>query len=81
MNSITGAQVRAARALVRWTANDLATAAKLGVMTIRRAEGTDDAVSITPANADAIRRALECAGVEFIEENGGGPGVRLKGSA
>ncbi len=33
---------------------------------------------MTEANSDAIRRALETAGVEFIAENGGGPGVRLK---
>ena len=31
-----------------------------------------------PANAEAIRRALEAAGIEFIEPNGGGPGVRLR---
>jgi hypothetical protein len=34
--------------------------------------------SPTPPNELAIRRALEAAGVEFIEENGGGPGVRLR---
>jgi hypothetical protein len=33
---------------------------------------------MTLANASAVRRALENAGVEFIEENGGGPGARLK---
>jgi hypothetical protein len=33
--------------------------------------------SLTAANELAIRRALEAAGVEFIDENGGGPGVRL----
>jgi hypothetical protein len=33
---------------------------------------------MTAANDLAVRRALEAAGVEFIEENGGGPGVRLK---
>jgi transcriptional regulator with XRE-family HTH domain len=34
-----------------------------------------------PNNLSAIRAALEAAGVEFIEENGGGPGVRLRGGA
>jgi len=34
--------------------------------------------SLTTANDQAIRRALEAAGVEFIDENGGGPGVRLR---
>ena len=44
----------------------------------RRAEAADDATSLTTANDLAIRRALESAGVEFIDENGGGPGLRLK---
>ena len=45
---------------------------------IRRAELADDETSMTAANDLAIRRALEAAGVEFIDENGGGPGVRLR---
>jgi hypothetical protein len=77
LEKITGAQVRAARALVRWTAEDLAVASKLGVATIRRAEAIDGIPNLTGANAAAIRRALEAAGVEFIASNGGGPGVRL----
>lgn len=78
MSDITGAQMRAARALVRWRADDLATASKVGVATIRRAEGVDGPLSMTPANQAAIRAALETAGVEFIPQNGGGAGVRLK---
>jgi hypothetical protein len=50
----------------------------LSVATIRRAELTDDETSMTAANDLAVRRALEAAGVEFIDENGGGPGVRLR---
>jgi hypothetical protein len=50
----------------------------VGVATIRRAELTDDKTSMTTANDLAVRRALEAAGVEFIDENGGGPGVRLR---
>ena len=34
---------------------------------------------MTAPNDLAVRRALEAAGVEFIDENGGGPGVRLRG--
>ena len=45
---------------------------------MRRAELTDSETSMTAANDLAVRRALEGAGVEFIDENGGGPGVRLK---
>ena len=81
MAQITGAQLRAARALVRWRADDLAAKANIGVATIRRAEALDGPVSMTAANVDAIRRALEAAGVVFIPENGGGPGVRLKSTS
>lgn len=76
--SLTGSQIRAGRALVRWSAEKLAEAAKLGRITVTRAEAVDGKPSLTEANVDAIRRVLETAGVEFIPENGGGPGVRLK---
>jgi hypothetical protein len=66
--------------LVRWRAQDLARESSVGVATIRRAELTDDETSMTAANDLAVRRALEAAGVEFIDENGGGPGVRLRKS-
>jgi hypothetical protein len=78
---LTSAQIRAARALVRWRAQDLARESSVGVATIRRAELTEDMTSMTAANDLAIRRALEAAGVEFIAGNGGGPGVRLRKSA
>ncbi|CDX20670.1 conserved hypothetical protein [Mesorhizobium sp. ORS 3324] len=77
MKEITGAQIRAARALVRWSAEDLAVAASVGVATVRRAEAEDGVPPTTVANRKAIRSALETAGIEFIPENGGGPGVRL----
>jgi ribosome-binding protein aMBF1 (putative translation factor) len=76
--SLTSAQIRAARALVRWSAADLAQAASLGANTVRRAEVAEGETSLTAANELAIRRALESAGVEFIDENGGGAGVRLR---
>jgi hypothetical protein len=57
---------------------DLARAASLGVNTVRRAELAERETSMTAANELALRRALESAGVEFIDENGGGPGVRLR---
>ena len=75
---ITGAQLRAARALLRLSAEDLASRSKVGVATIRRAEAHDGPTAMTAVNAEAIRRTLESAGVEFIPENGGGAGVRLK---
>jgi transcriptional regulator with XRE-family HTH domain len=74
---VTSAQIRAARALLNWTVRDLAESAGVHRNTITRAE-TD---STGPGTARAaIRAALESAGVEFLEENGGGPGVRLKRS-
>ena len=75
---LTSAQMRAGRALIRWSAEDLARESALSVTTIRRAELTDNATSMTVANDLAVRRTLEAAGVEFIDENGGGPGVRLR---
>ena len=77
---LTSAQIRAARALLRWSAEDLARASALGVTTIRRAELTEGETAMTMANDLAVRRALETAGVEFIDGNGGGPGVRLRAS-
>jgi DNA-binding XRE family transcriptional regulator len=76
--ALTSAQMRAARALIRWTAEDLARETALSVTTIRRAELTETETSMTTANDLAVRRALEGAGVEFIDGNGRGPGVRLR---
>ena len=78
VKQLTSAQIRAARSLIRWTAEDLAAASALSVATVRRAELTESETSLTTANDRAIRRTLEAAGVEFIDENGGGPGVRLQ---
>jgi ribosome-binding protein aMBF1 (putative translation factor) len=78
LKPLTSAQMRAARALIRWSADDLARETTLSVTTIRRAELTEGETSMTTANDLAVRRALETAGVEFIDENGGGPGVRLR---
>jgi transcriptional regulator with XRE-family HTH domain len=71
---VTPAQCRAARALLDWTQGDLAVAAQVGVVTLRQFErGVSQ-----PRRAilSALRRALEEAGVRFIDR-GGGPGVRL----
>ena len=75
---LASSQIRAARALVRWTVDDLAREATLGRNTVLRAEVADGQTSLTAANDLAIRHALEAAGVEFIDEDGGGPGVRLR---
>jgi hypothetical protein len=75
---LTSGQIRAARAFLRWRAEDLARESAVGVATIRRAELAEYETAMTAPNDIAVRRALEAAGVEFIDENGGGPGVRLK---
>jgi hypothetical protein len=63
---------------VRWRAEDLARESSVGVATIRRAELADEKTSMNTPNDLAVRRALESAGVIFIDENGDGPGVRLR---
>lgn len=78
MSEITGAQIRAARALLRWTAEDLANSASVGLSTIRRAEADDGIPAITAANLKLIHLTLENAGIDFIPINGGGVGVRFK---
>ena len=78
VKKISSAQMRAARTLLRWTALDLAKASKVGVATIRRAEVVDGEIPVTLANEAVIRLALENAGIEFIEDNGGGQGVRFQ---
>ena len=75
---LTSFQIRAARALVKWSAEDLARNSSVSLRTIRRAELAERHTSMTAPNDLAIRHAFEGAGVEFIDENGGGPGVRLR---
>jgi transcriptional regulator with XRE-family HTH domain len=73
---ITSEQCRAARALLGWSQQQLADKAGVGIVTIHQLEaGTSQP---RRATGDVVLRALEAAGVEFIDENGGGPGVRLK---
>jgi hypothetical protein len=78
VKGLRSAQIRAARALLRWSADDLARKSALGLNTIKRAELAEDETSLTQANDLAVRRALEAAGVIFIDANGEGPGVRLR---
>jgi transcriptional regulator with XRE-family HTH domain len=73
------AQCRAARALLDWKQAELAEMASLGLSTVVDFERQRRVVS--PEAVAAIRVALESAGVEFIPENGGGPGVRLRKEA
>jgi len=71
-------QIKAARALLGWSQETLAAAATVSVPTIKRLEAEDGMLGGRNETAEKIRSALEVAGVEFIDENGGGPGVRLR---
>jgi transcriptional regulator with XRE-family HTH domain len=64
-----------ARAALGMGVRDLASAAKVSIDTVVRFERGDE---LKERTIDAIRNALEAAGIEFIEDNGGGPGVRLR---
>lgn len=74
MSAIMGLQIRAARAILRWRAEDLANAAHIGVATVRRAEAVDGATGMTESNARAVRSALEDAGIKLVV-GVNGPGV------
>jgi len=75
---MTSEQVRAARALLRWEQKDLAAASGMSLPAIKRLETIPGPLAAQSRTIDAIRAALEVGGIEFIAENGGGPGVRLK---
>jgi predicted transcriptional regulator len=71
-------QVKAARALLGWSQSDLADRSGVSEPTIARLESLEGELGGREATAERIRDALFEGGIEFIEENGGGPGVRLK---
>lgn len=75
---ITSHQIRAARALLGWTADDLADAAGVGVATVRRFEIVKGVPSGQVRIMEALKSTLEAAGVEFIGAPEDQPGVRLK---
>jgi transcriptional regulator with XRE-family HTH domain len=70
-------QLRMARAAVGWGVRELADKAGVTANTVTRIENGADAKQST---LEKLQRALEGAGIEFIDENGGGPGVRLQKS-
>jgi hypothetical protein len=73
--AITSAQVRMARAALQWDVRDLAEKALVSPTTVTAVEAEQD---VGAAALMVLRRALETAGIEFIADDGGGPGVRLK---
>lgn len=78
---LTSSQIRAARALLSWSQPALAKAAGVSLPTIVRMESQLGPGRSSAANVDAVRRALEAAGVQFLDADNAssaGPGVRLK---
>jgi len=73
---ISPEQCRAARGLLGWSQAQLADKAHVGVVTVHQLEAQTS--QPRRATLEVIRRAFEQAGVDFIDENGGGPGVRLR---
>jgi transcriptional regulator with XRE-family HTH domain len=73
---ITGRQLKAARALLGWEQTDLAKKAGVAVSTIRRMESFPDEIGARTGTLSLVKKALERAGIDFL--NDGQPGVRLR---
>jgi DNA-binding XRE family transcriptional regulator len=71
-------QVKAARALLGWSQADLARRSGISEPTIARLEAGEGELGGREDTAWKIQKAIEGAGIDFIDENGGGPGVRLR---
>jgi transcriptional regulator with XRE-family HTH domain len=71
-------QVKAARALLGWSQTDLAGKSGVSEPTIARLESGEGELGGRENTAEKIRKSLVAGGIEFIDENGGGPGVRLR---
>ena len=72
---MTGSQARASRATLRWTVADVAVKAGVAPNTVTRVEADK---SVNTATLKAMQAAYEIAGIQFIPENGGGAGVRMR---
>ena len=75
---ITTRQNKAARALLGWSQADLANASRISEPTIARLEAVEGELGGREKTAEKVRNAIEAAGIVFIDENGGGAGVRLR---
>ena len=76
---VTPAQIRAARGLLKWTQANLAHKAALSTVTLNMIE--NESVAPRTGTLDSIQRALEQGGVEFLDEQGQGVGVRFRRAA
>lgn len=71
-------QIKAGRALLGWSQSDLASESGVSEPTVARLESADGELGGREVTGRRIQSALEKGGIQFIEENGGGPGVRLR---
>jgi transcriptional regulator with XRE-family HTH domain len=71
-------QVKAARALLSWSQEELSAKSGVSFATIKRLESGTGALGGRSETIAKIYSALEKAGIAFIDENGGGEGVRLR---
>jgi transcriptional regulator with XRE-family HTH domain len=76
-NRITSPQIRAARALLGWSGNELARLSGVGLATIRRYEKEDGLMAANPNVLQAIKNIFEEAGIEFTGDPLVNPGVIL----
>ncbi|TGV15533.1 transcriptional regulator [Mesorhizobium sp. M8A.F.Ca.ET.173.01.1.1] len=77
IDELTSGQIRAARALLQWDQKTLSERSKVSLATIKRLEPLAGPIKANKVTIDALRRALESAGIKFLPEDGGGAGVRL----
>lgn len=75
---LTGAQIRMARGLLRWSVKDLAEYSGVSTATIKRMEDVDGVPKSIADNLSKIQSVLEKNGIQLIPENGGGAGIRLR---
>ena len=75
---VTTRQIKAARALLGWSQADLARRSGVSEPTVARLEAVDGELGGREGTGDKIRTTIEAAGVEFIQEDGGGLGVRIR---
>lgn len=75
---ITSAQIRSARAALRWTVSELSVRSHVAVPTIKRIEAVDGIPTARTTTVVLIQKALEAAGIEFIGTPDDGPGIRLR---
>lgn len=75
--NISSSQIKAARSLLNWSAQDLAEESGVGVATIRRFEGSKGIDSASIKSLNAVKTCFEAAGIEFIGDPQKNPGVML----